>query len=96
MSYQADIKKLSVLCYARGFTHWLYEGDAKEITSAPAFFVSVTELLSVGDFVSVTSSKASDFGIFVYRGDGKVSSLVVAGEFLGNLATYFWGMGDKP
>jgi hypothetical protein len=60
----ANIKKLSVLMYANGFTHWVYqEVPAKAL--APGFFDPVADLLTVSDLITITEGGLAAIAVVV-------------------------------
>jgi hypothetical protein len=60
----ADICQLSVLMYANGFTHWVYqEAPAKAL--APGFFDPVADLLTVSDLITITKDGLAAIAVVV-------------------------------
>lgn len=52
---KAQVRYLSVLAYASGFTHWLYQSCNLADVTAPDFFTDLRDLLGRGDIILVSA-----------------------------------------
>ncbi len=60
-----EIKDLSVLAYANGFTLWHYRtADAPAEVAAPQYFATACDLLRVGDMIFANTEDSTSGGLF--------------------------------
>lgn len=69
-----QLRQLSVLNYANGYTSWHYKPVGTSVLSvfAPGFFRDATELLAAGDLVVVSSAEGGKIGFVSGYGDSIV------------------------
>jgi len=63
-----EVKNLSVLAYAHGFTLWLYTtADTAAAVNAPGYFNSANDMVRVGDIMlaNTDTSSINDSGMYV-------------------------------
>lgn len=76
MSYNS--KQLSVIAYANGFTHWVYqtEDSLKEVTQS-GYFNDAAAFMRTGDFVNVNTPSESAILVLSVPTTDKVNSVVM-------------------
>jgi hypothetical protein len=72
-----NIRKLSVLAYATGFTLWHYKADEGAAVQMPGFFNDATGMLAAGDMIMVTMPGAGRI-LFVADTVGRVTTAPLA------------------
>lgn len=76
MAYNS--RKLSVLSYANGFTHWVYQTeDSLEEVTQKGYFNDAAVFMRTGDFVNVNTPKESAILVLSVVGTDKVDSVVM-------------------
>ena len=73
MEHPADsiLRRLSVMTYANGYTHWHYKAhaaDTVEAITAPGFFADLEHLVADADTVMISCPRFAFQGVF-FRGE---------------------------
>lgn len=71
---RAELRNLSVLAYAQGFTHWLYNGEPEDVVKH-GFFPTSETMFANGDLMTVRGSAKTALFEIRFTADGSELSI---------------------
>jgi len=72
-----ELRNLSVLAYAQGFTLWHYRSEPGELISMNGYFDSINDMIASGDVMLVSSKKGSKL-VSLIQDSGKVRAVPIS------------------